>query len=58
MTMKERFEDLSAWREKQKEERSFLECKLEEARGRMEALIVQNQEQEEGGAGGGLLVRV
>ncbi|KAK5876723.1 hypothetical protein CesoFtcFv8_026050 [Champsocephalus esox] len=55
MTMKERFEGLSAWREKQKEERSFLECKLEEARGRMEALIVQNQEQEEGGAGGGLL---
>ncbi|KAK1906312.1 Optineurin [Dissostichus eleginoides] len=60
MTMKERFEGLSAWREKQKEERNFLECKLEEARGRMEALIVQNQElnkmkQEEGGAGGGLL---
>ncbi|XP_010787616.1 optineurin [Notothenia coriiceps] len=60
MTMKERFEGLSSWREKQKEERSFLECKLEEARGRMEALIIQNQElnkmkQEEGGAGGGLL---
>ncbi|KAJ4924757.1 hypothetical protein JOQ06_003708 [Pogonophryne albipinna] len=55
MTMKERFEGLSAWREKQKEERSFLECKLEEARGRMEALMVQNQEQGEGGAGGGLL---
>lgn len=42
--MKERFEGLSAWREKQKEERDFLESRLEEARGRMEALTLQNQE--------------
>lgn len=44
LTMKERFEGLSAWREKQKEERDFLESRLEEARGRMEALSLQNQE--------------
>ncbi|XP_040007822.1 optineurin isoform X2 [Xiphias gladius] len=44
MTMKERFEGLSAWREKQREERDFLESRLEEARGRMEALTRQNQE--------------
>ncbi|CAI5637384.1 optineurin [Oreochromis niloticus] len=44
LTMKERFEGLSAWREKQKEERDFLESRLEEARGRMEALTLQNQE--------------
>ncbi|KAK5849108.1 hypothetical protein PBY51_008776 [Eleginops maclovinus] len=60
LTMKERFEGLSAWREKQREERDFLECKLEEARGRMEALTAQNQELnkkkgEEGGTGGGHL---
>ncbi|XP_034382567.1 optineurin [Cyclopterus lumpus] len=44
MTMKERFEDLSAWREKQRQERDFLESRLEEARGRMEELTLQNQE--------------
>uniref|UniRef100_A0A3P8WUX8 Optineurin n=1 Tax=Cynoglossus semilaevis TaxID=244447 RepID=A0A3P8WUX8_CYNSE len=31
LTMKERFEGLSAWREKQREERNFLESRLEEA---------------------------
>lgn len=45
LTMKERFEGLSAWREKQREERDFLESRLEEARGRMEALTRQNQDQ-------------
>ncbi|XP_042367588.1 LOW QUALITY PROTEIN: optineurin [Plectropomus leopardus] len=63
LTMKERFEGLSAWRQKQKEERDFLESRLEEARGRMEALTLQNQEltrrtEEEGrigGAAGGLM---
>lgn len=44
LTMKERFEGLSAWREKQREERDFLEARLEEARGRMEALTIQNQD--------------
>uniref|UniRef100_A0A3Q1CX56 Optineurin n=1 Tax=Amphiprion ocellaris TaxID=80972 RepID=A0A3Q1CX56_AMPOC len=44
LTMKERFEGLSVWREKQKQERDFLEGRLEEARGRMETLSLQNQE--------------
>lgn len=63
LSMKERFEGLTAWREKQREERVFLESRLEEARVRMEALTFQNQElsrrlAEEGktgGAPGGLL---
>ncbi|KAI3366922.1 hypothetical protein L3Q82_009565 [Scortum barcoo] len=61
LTMKERFEGLSAWREKQQKERDFLESRLEEARSRMEVLTLQNQELskrlgETGGALGGLLV--
>ncbi|KAM9335006.1 optineurin isoform 2-T3 [Symphorus nematophorus] len=57
LTMKERFEGLTAWREKQQEERDFLESRLEEARGRMETLTIQNQELsrrlgEEGKTGG------
>lgn len=64
--MKERFEGLSAWREKQKEERDFLESRLEEARGRMEALSLQNQELSRrledtgkiGGAVGGMQVKL
>ncbi|KAJ3612012.1 hypothetical protein NHX12_020291 [Muraenolepis orangiensis] len=44
VSMKERFEDLSVWREKQREERSFLEDNLEKARGRLEALAAENQE--------------
>ncbi|XP_028306306.1 optineurin isoform X2 [Gouania willdenowi] len=44
LTMKERFEGLSIWREKQQDERHFLEQRLEEARTCMEALTVQNQE--------------
>ncbi|XP_049422661.1 optineurin [Epinephelus fuscoguttatus] len=59
LSMKERFEGLSVWRQKQREERDFLESRLEEARGRMEALTIQNQELtkriEEGKTGGGLL---
>lgn len=62
LTMKERFEDLAAWREKQREERGFLESKLAEARRHMEALTLQNQElsQRPGkdGKTGGLMVRV
>lgn len=58
-TMRERFEGLTAWREKQREERDFLESRLEDARVRMEALTVQNQElkrrmEEEGKTGGGM----
>lgn len=62
LTMKERFEGLSAWREKQREERDFLESRLEEARGRMEALTQQNQDLskrlEEAGLAGGSQVSV
>lgn len=66
LTMKERFEGLTAWREKQREERVFLESRLEEARVRMEILTLQNQELsrkigEKGKPGatmGGLPVRV
>lgn len=66
LTMKERFEGLTLWREKQREERNFLESRLVEARVHMEALTLQNQELSRrigeegkpGGAMGGLLVRV
>ncbi|XP_029901922.1 optineurin [Myripristis murdjan] len=56
LSMKERFEGLSAWREKQKKERDFLESRLEEARDRMETLSRHNQElsrrlEERGGPG-------
>lgn len=42
--MKERFEGLSAWKEKQKEERDFLEQRLEEAKTRLNAMDVENEE--------------
>lgn len=66
LTMKERFEGLAVWREKQQEERVFLESRLEDARVHMEALTLQNQELSSrkgeelkpSGATGGLLVRV
>lgn len=66
MTMKERFEGLSVWREKQREEREFLESRLEEARRHMEGLTIQNQELGKkledagraGGAPGGWQVRL
>uniref|UniRef100_A0A672H452 Optineurin n=1 Tax=Salarias fasciatus TaxID=181472 RepID=A0A672H452_SALFA len=59
LSMKERFEGLSVWKEKQREERHFLENRLEEARGRMETLNLQNQDltrrlEEAGGAPGEL----
>ncbi|XP_041113637.1 optineurin isoform X1 [Polyodon spathula] len=44
-SMKERFEDLASWKEKQKEERDFLEDKLQEAKGRVAALTKRNEEQ-------------
>ncbi|XP_042156192.1 optineurin isoform X2 [Oncorhynchus tshawytscha] len=44
VSMKERFEGLSVWREKQREEKEFLEERLDEARGRVEALSSHNQE--------------
>lgn len=53
LSMKERFEDLSAWREKQREERDFLESRLQEARVRIEALTLQNQDLSRGVAGEG-----
>lgn len=55
--MKERFEGLSAWKEKQKEERDFLEQRLEEAKTRLntmdsekEALKKRVEELEKSGA--------
>ena len=42
--MKERFEGLAAWREKQQEDRSLLESNLEEAKSRLEAVTAENQE--------------
>lgn len=42
--MKERFEGLSAWREKQQQERNFLESRLEEARSCMETLTLKNKD--------------
>uniref|UniRef100_A0A3Q2ULM9 Optineurin n=1 Tax=Fundulus heteroclitus TaxID=8078 RepID=A0A3Q2ULM9_FUNHE len=44
LTMKERFEGLSAWKEKQGQEREFLESRLQEARRCVETLTLQNQE--------------
>ncbi|XP_012706953.2 optineurin [Fundulus heteroclitus] len=44
LTMKERFEGLSAWKEKQGQEREFLEGRLQEARRCVETLTLQNQE--------------
>lgn len=41
--MKERFEGLSAWKEKQKEERGFLEKRLEEAKQRVQTLDSENE---------------
>lgn len=41
--MKERFEELSVWREKQKEEREFLEGRLEEAKQRILSLTTENE---------------
>ncbi|XP_022527531.2 optineurin [Astyanax mexicanus] len=43
LSMKERFEGLTVWKEKQKEERSFLESRLEEARQRVHALDSENE---------------
>ncbi|XP_077399944.1 optineurin [Vanacampus margaritifer] len=44
LTMKERFEELSLWREKQRVEHIFLENKLGEARVQVDVLAVENQE--------------
>ncbi|XP_020782101.2 optineurin isoform X2 [Boleophthalmus pectinirostris] len=44
ISMKERFEGLAAWKEKQKEEKGFLESKLSEAKIRVESLMVENQD--------------
>ncbi|KAI5093895.1 optineurin [Silurus meridionalis] len=43
LSMKERFEGLSAWKEKQKEERGFLEKRLEEAKHRVQTLESENE---------------
>ncbi|KAJ0012496.1 hypothetical protein NQD34_016830 [Periophthalmus magnuspinnatus] len=44
MSMKERFEGLAAWKEKQKEEKDFLQSKLTETKARIESLMVENQD--------------
>lgn len=41
--MKERFEELCTWREKQRDERVFLERRLGEARVQIEALAIENE---------------
>lgn len=41
--MKERFEGLSAWKEKQKEERGFLEKRLNEAKQRVQTVDRENE---------------
>lgn len=43
LSMKERFEGLSAWKEKQKEERDFLEQRLEEAKTRLTTVDAENE---------------
>lgn len=43
LTMKERFEGLSTWKEKQKEEREFLEKRLQEAKARLSAADAENE---------------
>ncbi|XP_019747410.1 optineurin isoform X2 [Hippocampus comes] len=43
LTMKERFEELCTWREKQRDERVFLERRLGEARVKIEALAIENE---------------
>ncbi len=43
LSMKERFEGLSAWKEKQKEERDFLEKRLEEAKTRLNTMDSENE---------------
>lgn len=44
LTMKERFEGLTVWKEKQRQEKDFLENRLQEARRCIETLTLQNQE--------------
>ncbi len=43
LSMKERFEGLSAWKETQKEERNFLEKRLEEAKTRLNTMDSENE---------------
>lgn len=42
--MKERYEELSIWREKQKEEREFYETKFKEAKQCLLAKCVENEQ--------------
>ncbi|XP_014374734.1 optineurin-like isoform X3 [Alligator sinensis] len=42
--MKDRYEELSVWREKQKEEREFFESKFKEAKNCLQAKCVENEE--------------
>ncbi|XP_039617218.1 optineurin isoform X3 [Polypterus senegalus] len=44
MSMKERFENLALWKEKQKEDREFLEKNVQEARERVSSLTKLNEE--------------
>ncbi|KAG1952609.1 optineurin [Pimephales promelas] len=43
LSMKERFEGLSAWKETQKEERDFLEKRLEEAKTKLNTMDAENE---------------
>ncbi|KAK7895966.1 hypothetical protein WMY93_021291 [Mugilogobius chulae] len=44
LSMKERFEGLAAWKEKQKEERDFLDSKLSEAKVQIENIMAENKD--------------
>uniref|UniRef100_A0A8C4SBA4 Optineurin n=1 Tax=Erpetoichthys calabaricus TaxID=27687 RepID=A0A8C4SBA4_ERPCA len=44
MSMKERFENLALWKEKQKEDREYLEKNVQEARERVSSLTKHNEE--------------
>ncbi|KAA0720677.1 Optineurin [Triplophysa tibetana] len=43
LTMKERYEGLSAWKDKQKEDKEFLEKRLDEARAGLSAVDAENE---------------
>lgn len=42
--MKDRYEELSTWREKQKEEREFYELKFKEAKQCLQAKCIENEQ--------------
>lgn len=41
--MKERYEELATWREKQREEREYIQKKFEEAKSKLMAVTAENE---------------